>query len=71
MSAPAIGETVRDSATGRVGVVIGHAGPRYRLRPLNGGGKWDAEPGNLSPAAQSDALSADVVEANSRTRWGV
>ncbi|MFG2140289.1 hypothetical protein [Streptomyces sp. NPDC048650] len=65
------GETAKDTRTGRVGRVMGHVGPRYQLRPLNGGKEWEADPDHLSPAAQSDALSAAVGEANARTRWGL
>ncbi|WP_149181565.1 hypothetical protein [Streptomyces sp. TRM49041] len=64
------GETARDSATGRVGRVMGHVGPRYQLRPLNGGKEWEAEPDDMRPAMQSDALSGAVAEVNARTRWG-
>ncbi len=65
------GETVKDTATGRVGRVMGHEGPRYQLRPLNGGREWDADPEALEPASQSDALSPAVAEANWRARWGL
>lgn len=62
------GEMAKDTATGRVGRVMGHEGPYYQLRPLNGGREWDADPEALEPACQSDALSADVAEANWRAR---
>ncbi|MFI9581946.1 hypothetical protein ACIHCQ_08890 [Streptomyces sp. NPDC052236] len=68
---PAVGETARDASTGRVGRVMGHEGPRYQLRPLNGGKEWEAEPEHLVPVPLSDALRPAVAEANSRTRWGV
>ncbi|MEU3917133.1 hypothetical protein [Streptomyces sp. NPDC029004] len=64
-----MGSTVKDAVTGRVGRVMGHVGTRYQLRPLNGGKEWEADPKNLSPATQSDAMSADVAEANSLSRW--
>jgi hypothetical protein len=67
---PAVGETARDSSTGRVGRVMGHDGPRYQLRPLNGGVEWEAEPQHLVRVPLSDALRSAVAEANSRTRRG-
>lgn len=63
------GETARDTRTGRVGRVMGHVGPYCQLRPLNGGKEWEAEPLDLEPAYQSDAMSARVAQANSR--WGL
>ncbi|WP_327325603.1 hypothetical protein OG735_26345 [Streptomyces sp. NBC_01210] len=68
MSAPVIGETVRDTQRNRVGVVMDHVGPRYQLRAVKGGKEWEAEEANLSPAMQSDALSEDVAKANSVSR---
>jgi hypothetical protein len=65
---PEPGEVVRDGATRRIGRVMDLMGPVVCLRPLNGGREWDAWPGDLSPAVQSDALSADVAEANARSR---
>ncbi|MFD7259604.1 hypothetical protein [Streptomyces sp. NPDC059874] len=62
------GETALDASTGRVGRVVGHVGPRYQLRPLNGGREWEADPESLEPAHQSDALSAAVVIANTSQR---
>ncbi|MGW6456399.1 hypothetical protein ACWF94_10800 [Streptomyces sp. NPDC055078] len=66
-----IGAVVRDSAVGRVGRVMGDVGGRVQLRPLNGGVEWDALPERLSPAAQSDAMSEAVAEANAQSRWGL
>jgi hypothetical protein len=65
------GQVAKDAATGRVGRVMGREGPRYQLRPLNGGVEWEALPGNLSPAYQSDAMSPAVAEVNARPRWGM
>ncbi|GHA82519.1 hypothetical protein [Streptomyces chryseus] len=62
------GETALDVSTGRVGRVMGHVGPRYQLRPLNGGQEWEADPDSLKAAYQSDALSAAVVTANTSQR---
>lgn len=65
------GEVVKDSRTGRVGRVMGHVGPRYQLRPLNGGLEWEADPESLAPAIQSDALSDRVAEVNRWTSEGL
>ncbi|MDT9687690.1 hypothetical protein Q5762_04880 [Streptomyces sp. P9(2023)] len=62
------GEVVQDTRTGRVGRVMGHIGPRYQLRPLNGGREWEADPEEMSPAQQSDAFRDRVAEANQRSR---
>lgn len=67
---PAEGDTVLDAKTRKVGRVMGHVGPRYQLRPLNGGKEWEAEPDQVSPAAQSDSLSGAVAEQNARSRQG-
>lgn len=63
-----LGEVVHDTRTGRVGRVMGHVGPRYQLRPLNGGREWEADPEEMSPARQSDALTDRVAEANRLSR---
>ncbi|MFI1867448.1 hypothetical protein [Streptomyces jumonjinensis] len=70
--AQAAGAVVRDAASKRVGRVMGHVGGRVQLRPLNGGREWDAFPEDLSPAAQSDVMSAAVAVANANAvhRWG-
>jgi len=70
MSAPAVGETVRDTARERVGVVMGHCGPYVQLRPLGGGREWDADPDAVRPVSQSELLSARVAEANYRSNKG-
>ncbi|MFF0446956.1 hypothetical protein ACFYT4_11155 [Streptomyces sp. NPDC004609] len=67
---PEPGDVVRDAATRKVGRVMDRMGLRVQLRPLNGGREWDALPEDLSPAAQSDAMSAAVAEANAQSRQG-
>jgi hypothetical protein len=62
------GEVVQDTRTGRVGRVMGQEGPRYQLRPLNGGKEWEVDPSAMLPAQQSDALSSRVAEGNQRSR---
>lgn len=67
---PQPGDIVRDVGCRRVGQVMGHVGPRYRVRPLNGGCQWEARAHDLAPAVYSDAMSAAVAEANAQSRWG-
>ncbi|MGW5248503.1 hypothetical protein ACWEQN_32570 [Streptomyces sp. NPDC004129] len=38
---PGIGELAKDSATGRIGVVMGEFGGRVQIRPIGGGTEWD------------------------------
>lgn len=67
---PQKGETVRDEAARRVGVVMGSVGPYYQLRPIGGGKEWDADPLSLRPIDQLELLSARVAGLNSRTERG-
>ncbi|MEU0989580.1 hypothetical protein [Streptomyces sp. NPDC005953] len=67
---PRAGDIVRDACCKRVGQVMGHVGPEYRVRPLNGGREWAARVEDLAPARASDAMSADVAQANAMSRWG-
>ncbi|MGD9485857.1 hypothetical protein WDH52_21825 [Streptomyces sp. TRM70308] len=65
---PAPGTAVRDTASGRVGVVLAYVGPYAQLRPLLGGREWDARPGDLALLALGEPLSAHVAELNARSR---
>jgi hypothetical protein len=67
---PGVGETVRDTGSDRVGVVMDHHGPYLQLRPLGGGCEWDAEPAHVESLSQAELLSARVAEANARSRRG-
>jgi hypothetical protein len=44
---PKVGDLVTDSATRRVGVFMGTAGPYAMLRPEHGGKEWEAAPDAL------------------------
>ncbi|MGW6455945.1 hypothetical protein ACWF94_08450 [Streptomyces sp. NPDC055078] len=68
---PTIGDVVRDAARMCVGRVVGARGGLILLWSLKGGTEWEAIPENLSPAAQSDAMSAAVAEVNAQSRWGL
>ncbi|MBV7697727.1 hypothetical protein [Streptomyces sp. TRM70350] len=65
---PKLHETVEDTATRKVGRVMGFEGPYVQLRPLGGGVEWDAKPETLKPVTVSDGLSAAVAAANARSR---
>ncbi|NJQ01259.1 hypothetical protein [Streptomyces zingiberis] len=65
---PPPGTAVRDTVRARVGIVTGHEGPYLRLRPLSGGREWAADPADVHPLDASELLSAQVAEANTRTR---
>lgn len=65
---PRIGETVRDTLLGRVGVVLGHHGPYVQLRPLGGGREWDAHPGRIQLLTRPELLHARLAEVNKRSR---
>jgi hypothetical protein len=65
---PGIGETVRDTGSDRIGVVMDHQGSYVQLRPLSGGREWDADPSRIEPISQSELLSTRVAEANARSR---
>ncbi|MET9734271.1 hypothetical protein ABZZ79_27630 [Streptomyces sp. NPDC006458] len=65
---PRLGDTMRDTTSGRVGRVMGFLGPYVQLRPLGGGREWDAQPERLRPATSEEILSAGVAAANTRSR---
>ncbi len=62
------GDVVKDAANNRVGKIMGFEGPYVQCRPLGGGREWDARPERLKPASLTEALSAGVTEANTRSR---
>lgn len=67
---PAIGETVRDTATNLVGEFRGQQLGRCFLRPLGGGKEWSTKPTSLRPISQTEVLSARVGELNRQHRRG-
>jgi len=67
---PAIGETVRDTGSDRIGIVMDHQGTYVQLRPLGGGREWDADPAHVKPISQSELLSARLAEVNARSKKG-
>ncbi len=65
---PAVGDTVRDTALDRIGVVMGHEGPHLRLCPINGGRYWDADPAAVRPLGPDEFLLARLRAVNTRSR---
>ncbi|MEI5523595.1 hypothetical protein WB401_20080 [Streptomyces brasiliscabiei] len=63
-----VGDAVRDTATGRIGKVMGFVGPYVQLRPIGGGREWDVRPERLTPVTRSEALSEGVARRNARSR---
>ncbi|WP_243740477.1 hypothetical protein [Streptomyces sp. 8K308] len=65
---PIIGATVHHTPLDRVGVVMGHVGPCYQLRPLGGGREWDASPDTIWPISPKEVLHARLAVVNARSR---
>jgi hypothetical protein len=65
---PRVRDTVMDTATNKVGRVMGFVGSYVQLRPAGGGIEWDARPEDLRPVPVGEALSAGVAVANARSR---
>ncbi|MFV0134947.1 hypothetical protein ACLGIH_17225 [Streptomyces sp. HMX87] len=65
---PGIGELAKDTARGRIGVVMGEVGGRVQIRPINGGREWDAMPGNVVQPSAREELSALLAIRNGNSR---
>jgi hypothetical protein len=65
---PRLHAVVEDTATHRIGRVMGFVGTYVQLRPVEGGREWDADPSALRPVTVDEALSAEVAVANARSR---
>jgi hypothetical protein len=68
---PGIGELAKDSAKGRIGVVMDEVGGRVQIRPLDGGREWDALPDDVEPPSAQEELSARLAVRNSNSRVGL
>ncbi|PZG96139.1 hypothetical protein C1I97_26545 [Streptomyces sp. NTH33] len=68
---PGIGELAKDSATGRIGVVMGEIGNRVQMRPVRGGREWDALPSNVEAPSAREELSARLATRNGNSRAGL
>lgn len=64
---PQIGEIVRDTAKDLPGKVMGHVGPRYQLRALQGGKEWETHPEDIQGVSQMELLSLRPFEAAHRS----
>ncbi|MET8949625.1 hypothetical protein ACWEO4_00845 [Streptomyces sp. NPDC004393] len=68
---PGIGELAKDSATGRIGVVMGEFGGRVQIRPIGGGTEWDAMPDKVVEPSAREELSARLAIKNGNSRDGL
>ncbi len=68
---PGIGELAKDTASGRIGVVMDEVGARVHIRPVGGGVEWDAQPDNVVAPTARDDLNARVAIKNSNSRYGL
>lgn len=59
-----------DTKMGKIGYVMGHAGPYVQLRPPGGGREWDADPDAIRQATDTEVLRARVTEMNRAERVG-
>ncbi|MGW1495206.1 hypothetical protein [Streptomyces sp. NPDC002402] len=66
-----IGTYVVDMRTGRVGRLMGEAGPRLLLRPVGGGREWECEPDAVRLATAVERISATTAYVNARSRGEV
>ncbi|WP_329116487.1 hypothetical protein [Streptomyces sp. NBC_01465] len=71
LTPPEPGTLVLDTATDRVGIVMGSEGPYLQLRPPGGGREWDAAPASVRAASATDTLRARVGELNADRRRGI
>ncbi|MCW7944325.1 hypothetical protein AAW14_20440 [Streptomyces hygroscopicus] len=68
---PGIGELAKDSASGRIGVVMGEVGGRVQIRPVGGGKEWDAMPDKVVASRAREELSARLAIRNGNSRNGL
>ncbi|WMX47273.1 hypothetical protein [Streptomyces roseicoloratus] len=70
-SVPEKGDLVRDAATGQVGFYVASVAGRFRIRCVNGGGEWEADPADVQLATPLRELRARAAEINARSRRGL
>lgn len=68
---PGIGELAKDTANGRIGVVMGEVGARVQIGPISGGVEWDARPDNVVAPTAREELSARLAVKNANSRDGL
>ncbi|MFF9312032.1 hypothetical protein ACF1BS_14090 [Streptomyces sp. NPDC014748] len=65
---PGIGALAKDTASGRIGVVMGAVGGRVQIRPIGGGREWDAVPDKVRPLSAREELSTRLATRNGNSR---
>lgn len=65
---PDAGALVVDTATNKIGYVMGREGPYVQIRPPGGGREWDADPDRIREATRNETLRARVSEVNREGR---
>ncbi|MFF8845465.1 hypothetical protein ACF08N_22525 [Streptomyces sp. NPDC015127] len=68
---PGIGDLAKDTANGKLGIVMGEIGGRVQMRPVGGGIEWDAMPDNVVSPKAREELSARLAVRNANTRAGL
>ncbi|MFE6520130.1 hypothetical protein [Streptomyces sp. NPDC057794] len=68
---PGIGELAKDTAKGRIGIVMGEFGGRVQIRPIGGGREWDATPDKVVRPSAREELSARLAIRNGNSRDGL
>lgn len=68
---PGIGELAKDTAKGRIGIVMGELGGRVQIRPIGGGREWDAMPDKVVHPSAREELSARLAIKNGNSRDGL
>ena len=68
---PGIGELAKDTAKGRIGIVMGELGGRVQIRPIGGGREWDAVPDMVVQPSAREELSARLAIKNGNSRDGL
>ncbi|MFF9604253.1 hypothetical protein ACF1GY_18495 [Streptomyces sp. NPDC014684] len=68
---PGIGELAKDTASGRIGVLMDEVGARVQIRPVSGGVEWDAMPDNVVAPTAREVLSARLAIKIGNSRDGL
>ncbi|MEU1305160.1 hypothetical protein [Streptomyces shenzhenensis] len=66
-----MGELAKDTASGRIGVVMGEVGARVQIRPISGDAEWDVRPDNVVAPTAREELSARLAIKNANSRDGL
>ncbi|MGV9904929.1 hypothetical protein ACWDU8_20935 [Streptomyces sp. NPDC003388] len=68
---PGIGELAKDTASGRIGILMDEVGARVQIRPVSGGVEWDAMPDKVVAPTAREVLSARLAIKNGNSRDGL